>query len=149
MAKSNTPPPGKKERSPNQHSISPDKFREFSAAYALYTQAIHLNPTSPTLYSNRSATLLSMNKLPLALNDANQAIKLDPTWSKAYRRKASVLEAQKELDKAKGVFEESLKVALADLKASPEQKKKEEAEIKKLIEGERHKRRNSKPLLTF
>ena len=90
-----------------------------------------------------------MNKLPLALNDANQAIKLDATWSKAYRRKASVLEAQKELDKAKGVFEESLKVALADLEASPEQKRKEEAEIKKLIEGERHKRRNSKPLLTF
>ena len=90
-----------------------------------------------------------MNKLPLALNDANQAIKLDATWSKAYRRKASVLEAQKELDKAKGVFEESLKVALADLEASPEQKRKEEAEIKKLIEGERHKRRSSKPLLTF
>ncbi|PUU75134.1 hypothetical protein B9Z19DRAFT_1131884 [Tuber borchii] len=53
-----------------------------------------------------------MNKLPLALNDANQAIKLNPTWLKAYRRKASVLEAQKELDKAKG----------------------EEAEIKKLIQ---------------
>ncbi|PUU75136.1 At1g04190-like protein, partial [Tuber borchii] len=67
--------------------------REFSAAYALCTQAIHLNPTSPTLYSNRSAALLSMNKLPLALNDADQAIKLDPTWPKAYRRKASVLEA--------------------------------------------------------
>ncbi|KAG0127377.1 hypothetical protein HOY82DRAFT_568261 [Tuber indicum] len=118
-----------------QHGNTSFGKKEFSAAYALYTQAIHLNPTSPALYSNRSAALLSMNKLPLALNDANQAIKLDPTWSKAYRRKASVLEAQKELDKAKGVFEESLKVVLADLRASPAQKEKEEAEIKRSIEA--------------
>ncbi|PWW75722.1 hypothetical protein C7212DRAFT_344409 [Tuber magnatum] len=86
-------------------------------------------------FAKKSATLLSMNKLALALNDANQAIKLDPTWSKAYRRKASVLEAQKELDKAKGAFEESLKVALADPNASPTQKQKEETEIKKSIEA--------------
>ncbi|CUS08871.1 unnamed protein product [Tuber aestivum] len=99
----------------------------------IYTQAIHSNTASPAPYSNRSAALLSLNKLPLALNDVNQAIKLDPTWSNAYRRKVGVLKAQQELDKAKVVFEESLKVGLVDLKSGPAEKQKEEAEIKKSI----------------
>jgi len=76
-----------------------------------------------------------MNKLPPALNGANQAAKLDPTWSKAYRRKASVLEAEGARQGKRSV-RGSLGMALEDLNASPERGRKRQ--IKKLIEGGRH-----------
>jgi len=71
------------------------------------------------------------------LNGANQAVKLDLTWSKAYRRKASILEAEGARQGKRSV-RGSLGMALAYLKASPERGKGEEKEIKKLIEGGRH-----------
>ena len=55
--------------------------RNFTEAFAAYTEAIALNPQSQTLYSNRSAALLSLNRLPLALNDANRAVEIDPKWA--------------------------------------------------------------------
>lgn len=77
-----------------------------------------------------------MNKLPLALNDANRAIELDPKWSKAYRRKASVLDAMKKYAEAKEVYVKALEVGLAEVQ--PEGREKVEAEIKRLVEGEVH-----------
>lgn len=107
--------------------------REFTAAHSFYTQAISLNPTSPALYSNRSAALLSMNKLSLALNDANRAIELNPAWSKAYRRKASVLDVMGKYAEALEVYSKALEVGLAEVQ--PDGREKVEVEIKRLVEG--------------
>ncbi|KAL7266668.1 hypothetical protein RUND412_010781 [Rhizina undulata] len=109
--------------------------KEFSAAHSLYTQAIALTPTVPALYSNRAAALLSMNQLPLALNDANRAIQLDPKWSKAYRRKASVLDAMKKWDEAKEVYASALIVALEEAGGNKEAEEKARAEIGRLVEA--------------
>lgn len=76
-----------------------------------------------------------MNKLPLALNDANRAIELDPKWSKAYRRKASVLEAMGKYVEAKEAYGRAREVGLAEVQ--PDGREKVEAEIKKLVEGEK------------
>lgn len=75
-----------------------------------------------------------MNKLPLALNDANRAIELKPGWSKAYRRKASVLGAMGKYGEAKEVCAKALEVGLAEVQ--PDGREKVGAEIKKLVEGE-------------
>lgn len=75
-----------------------------------------------------------MNKLPLALNDANRAIELNPAWSKANRRKASVLDAMGKYAEAKEVYAKALEVGLAE--AQPDGREKVEAEIKRLVEGE-------------
>lgn len=109
--------------------------RNFTEAFSSYTEAIALNPQSQTLYSNRSASLLSLNRLPLALNDAKRAVELDPNWAKGYRRKASVLDAMKRFREALVVYNEALEVTKSDESLSEEAKKKEEAEVKKLMIG--------------
>ena len=45
------------------------------------------------LFTNRSAARLGLGRQDEALSDAEQAIKLDKKWIKAYYRKASALEA--------------------------------------------------------
>jgi stress-induced-phosphoprotein 1 len=47
--------------------------------------------------SNRSAALLKLNKLAKALSDAEECVKLDPTWDKGWMRKGMVLESQGQL----------------------------------------------------
>ncbi|KAI5853263.1 hypothetical protein DFP73DRAFT_535819 [Morchella snyderi] len=108
--------------------------QEFTAAHSFYTNAIALTPASPTLYSNRAAALLSMNKLSLALNDANMAIKLNPKWAKAYRRRASVLDAMKRWGEAKETYKKALEVGLEEAKG-PQEKEAVEGEILKLVKA--------------
>jgi tetratricopeptide (TPR) repeat protein len=109
--------------------------RNFTEAFANYTEAIALNPLSQTLYSNRSAALLSLGRLPLALNDAKRCVELDQKWAKGYRRKASVLDAMKRFRESLVVYEEALEVTRSDASLSEETKKKEEAEVMKLMIG--------------
>lgn len=47
--------------------------------------------------SNRSAALLKLNKHAKALSDAEECVKLDPTWDKGWMRKGMVLESQGQL----------------------------------------------------
>jgi len=58
----------------------------FPAAEQLYTEAIDLNPTDPTLWCNRAYARMKLEQFGYALNDASQAIQLDPKYSKAYYR---------------------------------------------------------------
>jgi tetratricopeptide (TPR) repeat protein len=67
-------------------------------AAANYTKAIKEEPDEAALYSNRSAALTQINKLPKALADAEECIRLDPEWDKGYFRKGAVLEAQGKLN---------------------------------------------------
>ena len=87
------------------------------------------------LYSNRSAALLSLSRLPLALNDAKRAVELDPTWTKGYRRKASVLDTMKRYREALAVYEEALAVAAKDPTLAEEARRRDEIEIRKLMAG--------------
>ncbi|RDX60191.1 Hsp70-Hsp90 organizing protein 2 [Mucuna pruriens] len=84
------------------------KSGKFLKAAALYTQAIKLDPSNPTLYSNRAAALLQLDKLNKALDDAEMTIKLKPQWEKGYFRKGSILEAMKRYDDALAAFQIAL-----------------------------------------
>ncbi|KDO24605.1 hypothetical protein SPRG_10136 [Saprolegnia parasitica CBS 223.65] len=64
------------------------KEHKLSLAVELYTTAIGITPTA-IYYSNRAAAHIKMESYGLALADASEAIKIDPTYIKAYYRRAS------------------------------------------------------------
>jgi tetratricopeptide (TPR) repeat protein len=65
--------------------------KDFTAADSYYTLAINRSKANAALYTNRAACHLERNSFDLALNDANEALKIDSTWTKAYFRKYSAL----------------------------------------------------------
>jgi len=62
------------------------KAKSMREAEILYTKAIEHQPETATLWANRSAARFAMNHLQDSLYDAQEAVRLDPTWSKAYFR---------------------------------------------------------------
>ncbi|KAG7851211.1 hypothetical protein KL941_000880 [Ogataea angusta] len=83
------------------------KNNNFDKAIELYTQAIDLFPTA-ILYSNRAQAQIKLENYGLAIEDANQAIKLDKNYLKAYYRRAvsysAILEYKKSLSDVKIVL---------------------------------------------
>lgn len=84
------------------------KAGNYLKAAALYTQAIKLDPSNATLFSNRAAAFLQLVKLNKALADAETAITLNPQWEKGYFRKGCVLEAMERYDDAVAALQEAL-----------------------------------------
>ncbi|KAL7421555.1 Hsp90 cochaperone [Cryptotrichosporon argae] len=76
------------------------KAGDFATAVKHYTEAIKRLPTDPKAYNNRSAAYTKLLAFPEALKDADAAIKIDPTFIKAYIRKALVQQGMKELTAA-------------------------------------------------
>lgn len=58
------------------------KEEKCEAAVLYYTQAIKMDPSNFTLYSNRSYAFLKMQQYYLAMEDAKQTIHLNPSWAK-------------------------------------------------------------------
>lgn len=68
----------------------------FSDAVACFSEALAVAPSDSNahvFYSNRSAAQLKLNKANEALNDADQCIALQPTWTKGYSRRGAALYA--------------------------------------------------------
>ena len=66
--------------------------KDFDSAMNLYSQAISLEPDNHVLYSNRAAAYLGQEKYNEAIEDANVAIRLQPSFTKGYFRKATALQ---------------------------------------------------------
>lgn len=60
----------------------------FEKATELYSQAIELHPTA-ILYSNRALAAIRMENYGMAIQDAEAAIDLDPSYLKAFYRRGS------------------------------------------------------------
>ncbi|KAH9918139.1 activator of Hsp70 and Hsp90 chaperone [Fomitopsis serialis] len=73
---------------------------DFAGAVKAYTEAIKRAPTDPRGYNNRANAYTKLVALPEALKDTDEAIKVDPTFVKAYVRKSHVLFAMKDFTKA-------------------------------------------------
>ncbi|WFD08035.1 Hsp90 cochaperone [Malassezia vespertilionis] len=76
------------------------KEGDFPGSVQAYTEAIRRNPDDPRGYTNRASAYTKLTALPEALKDADEAIKVDPNFVKAYIRKSNVLYAMKEYTKA-------------------------------------------------
>lgn len=71
-----------------QHNLTFSE-QNYNAAIDLYTKAIEKNPKNAVFYANRSISNLRLENFGYALSDASTAIKLDPTYVKAYYRRAA------------------------------------------------------------
>ncbi|KAM9987449.1 hypothetical protein ACTFIZ_005181 [Dictyostelium cf. discoideum] len=94
--------------------------KDYNTAVKCFDQAIELDPSNHILYSNRSASLLALDKNEDALTDAKKAIELKPDWSKGYLRETNALYKL-------GRFPEAEKSAEAGLKIDPTNQQLEEA----------------------
>ncbi|CAH1446210.1 unnamed protein product [Lactuca virosa] len=76
------------------------KQGQFDEAIALYTEAIGMNSTIASYYSNRSAALIGLGKLIDAILDCKIAIRIDPSYHRAHYRLASLYLRFGEVEKA-------------------------------------------------
>ncbi|CAG8485006.1 3046_t:CDS:10 [Acaulospora colombiana] len=85
------------------------KKSDFSGAVQQYTEAIKRNENDPRAYSNRAACYTKLMAFNDALKDCETCIRLDPTFVKAYIRKAAVEFLKKEYTKCLETCEAALK----------------------------------------
>ena len=76
------------------------KAGQYADAVKHYTEAVKRLPSDPKALNNRAAAYTKLLAMPEALRDAEAAIKIDPTFIKAYIRKALTQQAMKELTSA-------------------------------------------------
>ena len=78
----------------NQKQAGNDAFRsnDFAKASELYTEALSIDSlnklTNSKLYCNRALVNSKLKKYDECVNDCTEAIELDPTYIKAYLRRA-------------------------------------------------------------
>ncbi|KAL4557617.1 hypothetical protein LXL04_035802 [Taraxacum kok-saghyz] len=79
-----------------------EKYKQgmFDEAISLYTEAIGMDSTIASYYSNRSAALIGLGKLIDAILDCKIAIRIDPSYHRAHYRLASLYLRFGEVDKA-------------------------------------------------
>lgn len=82
-------------------------------AASVYTRTIGMHacdgtPASHALYGNRSACRCGLGDYEEALADAEECIRLNPTWAKGYVRKGAALHGLFRLDEAVRAFEAGL-----------------------------------------
>ncbi|CAK0794429.1 unnamed protein product, partial [Prorocentrum cordatum] len=110
----------KREPSPDRDDWTPDDwadeektkadtaFKEgiYRDAVVYYTRALRYTPRNEKLLSNRSAAYLKLGKSQLALDDALEAEKIEPNWTKIYFRKGQALRSLKRFADAVSAFKE-------------------------------------------
>ncbi|TYI57083.1 hypothetical protein E1A91_D11G254900v1 [Gossypium mustelinum] len=90
----------------------------FELALDLYSQAIQLNPKNAELYADRAQANIKLNNLTEDVTDANKAIELDPSMSKAYLRKTTACVKLEEYQTAKAALETGATLAPGELRFS-------------------------------
>lgn len=66
------------------------KAGDFAGSISDYTEATKRNPEDPRNFTNRASAYTKLLAISEAMKDAEQAIKIDPLFAKAYCRKANV-----------------------------------------------------------
>ncbi|CAL1382831.1 unnamed protein product [Linum trigynum] len=80
------------------------KRNDFQMAVDAYTQAIDMDPTDYTLFSNRSLCWLRMGQSEHALSDARECRALNPDWPKACYREGAALRLLQRFEEAANAF---------------------------------------------
>ncbi|KAJ1662921.1 Palmitoyl-protein thioesterase 1 [Coemansia sp. RSA 1813] len=80
--------------------------KQYHEAIDKYTEAIALDPTVPAFYTNRAQCHLFTEGYGAAKGDADSALDIDPSFIKAYYRRASANLAMGKLKEARSDFRE-------------------------------------------
>ncbi|PVU90396.1 hypothetical protein BB561_004899 [Smittium simulii] len=94
------------------------KKKKYKDAIEKYTLAIELDATVPAYYTNRAQCYLLTELFGAAIADAEEAIKLDANFVKAYYRRASAHMAMGNIEKAKNDYKIVVTKAPTDKVAS-------------------------------
>lgn len=98
--------------------------KAYDEAIKHYSEAISLNGSQHTYYSNRAAAYQSKGDFSKALADAEKCIQLAPQWPKGYSRKGAALHAMKRYEEARSAYvmgleenphDDALRSGLADV----------------------------------
>jgi len=84
------------------------KAGDFPGAIREFDEGLKRNPENKFLFSNRSFAYIKLMEPVRAMADAEQALKLDPDFVKAWARKGTAHQLQKEYHKAMECFEKGL-----------------------------------------
>lgn len=102
--------PEAKKRAAESKSRGDEAFKrnDYHTAIDSYTQAIDLNPSDGTLFSNRSLCWMKLGQAEQALADAKACRALRPDWSKACYREGAALRLLLRFDEAANAFYEGV-----------------------------------------
>ncbi|GMF98451.1 unnamed protein product [[Candida] boidinii] len=85
--------------------------KDFDTAIDFFTKAIEASPTpNHVLYSNRSACYASKKDFQKALDDAEECVKINPTWAKGYNRVGAAQFGLDELESAETSYKKALEL---------------------------------------
>lgn len=87
-------------------------FKEgnYPGAIKEFEEGLRRNPLNKGIYSNRCLAYIKLMEPVAALKDAEKCLELDPTFIKAYCRKAQCHNLMKEYHKALAVYDQGLKI---------------------------------------
>lgn len=66
------------------------KHGKYDEALSLYNQAIHIDSNKATYHCNKSAALMALGRLQEALFECEEAIRLEPSYTRAHHRLAAI-----------------------------------------------------------
>lgn len=98
------------------------KSKDYSEAVNCYSKSIALFQDESATYSNRALAYIKTREFARAVEDANTALTLDPTYIKAYHRRGKAYQALSKLELAIKDFQFILekepgnKAVISDLK---------------------------------
>ncbi|POY76283.1 thioredoxin [Rhodotorula taiwanensis] len=100
------------------------KGGEFESARDKYSEAISLAPESFVLLGNRAFAILrsASPDFEAALADADEAVRIAPTWAKGHVRRGEALQGLGRKDEAARAFEEAIKHGTPQVKKEASEK---------------------------
>lgn len=91
-------------------AIEDFKSENYDRAVKHLTVALSLDEKSHVLYSNRCTAFIALEDYDKAMEDADECVRLQPSWAKGYLRRGSVFFRLNQLEKAEIVLKEGLEL---------------------------------------
>ena len=88
------------ERAYNSRGLANMALKNFSNAVQDFTHAIELDKTNAGYVNNRQSAFFALGQLNRALEDANRAMRLAPSYAFVYRSRTMIYDAMKLYDDA-------------------------------------------------
>ena len=84
--------------------------KNYAKAIECYTEAIDMDPTNYTLYSNRSGSYCASHKYAQAAADARKVIEINDKWARGYTRLGAALQGEHDWAGACDAFRKALEI---------------------------------------